>query len=293
MLIAASHAVAFIVLSVAAVFDLKTTEVPDTVSIIGVVAGLGLHLLASIPQMNFSTITSAGILLSDPFIWIQAFGDPLIWSLGAGAVFSLYGWGLYFLKMWGGADAFAMSVLGFAAPYAISGTGISFGLSIFLNILFLGMIYSLGYAVYKSRGTNALSKTWKMVRQQEKRISLEIMFAGALSAMMSISGFYVSLLYFTILLSLIFLYRYLKVIQDDLMTKELQVSDLEPGDVLDDSEEQGGKVKGITEEEIKSIDKEKVKIKTGIRFIPVFPVALLLTELGVGGLSIIAFILSL
>ncbi|MBC5793071.1 MAG: hypothetical protein H8Z69_03465 [Nanohaloarchaea archaeon] len=293
MYIAASHTIAFIVLSVAAVFDLKTTEVPDTVSIVGVLAGLGLHLTASIPHMDFAVLTNLATLLSDPLIWFQALGDPLLWSIGAGAAFSVYGWGLYFLGMWGGADAFAMSVIGFGTPYAISGTGISFGISIFLNILFLGMIYSLGYAFYISTGNNALSKTWKTVRTQEKRISMEIMFAGLLSAFMSVTGFYVSLLYFGILLGLIFLYRYLKVIQDDLMTKKIPVSDLEPGDVLDDTEEQGGKVKGITEEQINSIDKDKVRIKTGVRFIPVFPAALLLTELGIGGLSVIAFILSL
>jgi len=91
------------------------------------------------------------------------------------------------------------------------------------------------------------------------------------------------LFYFGFFLLLIFLYRFLKNIQDNLLSKEIPVSELEGGEVLAAEEEEGGMIVGITEEEIQELDQDTVEIREGIRFIPVFPIALLMTDvLGVG-----------
>jgi len=279
MLVFLSHALAFTVLSVAAVRDLLTTEVSDKISIIGVIGGLGLHLAASIPQMNFQTLLNTSILLADPIKWTMALGEPLIWSIGIGTALSIYGWGLYFLGLWGGADAFAMSILGFAAPYGLNGPGFIHVGTLFITILIVGFIYTIGYALYLSRGKKPLKRTLSLIKQQEKRISIEILGAAILSALTSFSSVKISIAYFGFFLFLIFIYRFVKVVQDDMMTREIKVEDLEPGEVLAADEEKGGKVKGITQEEIDQIDTEKVNVREGVRFIPVFPIALLLTEI--------------
>lgn len=285
MLVVLSHALAFSVLFVASIFDLETTEVPDSVSVVGIVGGLLLHALASFnSSMSIETLTSLSILLSEPLTWISGLGDPLIWSIGIGLIFTLYGWGLYFLKMWGGADAFIMSALGFAAPYSLSGTGFMHAIDLFLNILLVGFLYTMAFAFYKSWNRIEIwQNTAEQIKSEEKRIGLEIVGAGLISVMGIITDSYSGLLYFGIFLALIFLYRFLQNVQDSLMSYEVPVEELEGGEVLAEDEEFGGKIKGITEEQIGSLEKDTVKIRQGIRFVPVFPIALLVTELGLAG----------
>jgi len=286
-LIVFSHIVAFSVLFIAAISDLKTTEVPDIFPAIGVAAGLILHGLASYnTNMDVSTLLEIQLLLNSPLEWLQALGDPLIWSLVVGTVFSIYGWGLYIMGMWGGADAFAMSVLGFATPYSLTGPDVLFSINLFLNIMIVGMLYTLLFAFYKSvQNRGVWSQTWKDIKQQEKRITVEIILSAAICLIGVYTGSFNGLVYFIFLVSMIIIYRFLLNIQEDVLTREVSVSELEPGDVLASSEEQGGKVVGITQKEIDSIKAERVTIREGVRFIPVFPIALVLTSVLGGGIS--------
>lgn len=274
-----SHIIAFCALFVGAIFDLKTTEVPDSVNIVGVVSGIMLHAYASLQLVRPDILLSSAVLFS-PFEWFMALGEPLAWALGVGVVFSLYGWGLYFLGMWGGADAFAMSVLGFAAPYAVSGPSLIYPLSLFAAVLVAGFIYSLLFGFYKTaQNPDVIRDTVELIKEQEKRISLEIIGAGLISGVAAFSSFRLGLIYFILLLFLILLYRLFRNIQDGLMVEEVPVEELEGGEVLAEEEELGGKIEGITEEDIESIEKDTVEIREGIRFIPVFPIALLLVDL--------------
>lgn len=285
MLIVLSHVLAFSTLFLGAIFDLKTTEVPDAVSIVGVVGGILLHFLASLNAgFDFNTLLNFSLIFQNPVSWLQALGDPLLWCLGVGAVFSIYGWGVYFLGMWGGADAFAMSVLGFAAPYSVAGFGVMHGIDLFLNIMIVGFLYTLLFAFYQaSKQPSVWKDTWNQLKQQEKRVSAEVLGAGLLGFIGEYTGSFNGLFYFGFFVLLIFLYRFLKNIQDDLLSKEVPVSELEGGEVLSAEEEEGGMIVGITEEEIEELDQETVEIREGVRFIPVFPVALVMTDvLGIG-----------
>lgn len=281
MFIVLSHALAFAALFLGAMFDLKTTEVPDPVSIVGVLGGILLHFMASLNAgFNLNTLLNLSLIFQNPVSWLQALGDPLLWCLGVGTAFSIYGWGIYFLGMWGGADAFAMSVLGFAAPYSISGFGFLHGIDLFMNIMIAGFLYTIIFAFYKaSKEPEIWENTWNQIKEQEKRISLEIIAAGLLGFIGEYTATFNGFFYFGFFVLLIFLYRFLKNIQDNLLSKEVPVSDLEGGEVLAAEENhQDGKIIGITEDEIKELDQETVEIREGIRFIPVFPVALLMTD---------------
>lgn len=279
MFVLLSHIIAFLTLSAGAIMDLKTTEVPDSLNVAGVVGGILLHLIASLGSMDYSTVFSAALVM-DPVSWFTALGEPLVWSLGVGAAFSVYGWGLYFTGMWGGADAFAMSVLGFAAPYAVTGPGILYPFSAFVAVLLSGFIYTLLFGLWKSfKNPEVFGETVRELKQNERRISLEIVLATAISAVTAFFNPALGMTYFVFLLAMIFLYRYFRNIQEGLMEKEVPVDELEGGEVLGEDEELGGKIEGITEEDIESIEKDTVVVREGIRFVPVFPVALLLVDL--------------
>lgn len=312
MFVVFSHILAFSALFVASISDLYTTDVPDIFGVVGIAGGLSLHAAQAFVTGSF---------------------DPLFWSLGVGAVFSLYGWGLYLLGMWGGADAFAMSVLGFAAPYSLSGPGYLHSVNLFVNIMLLGFLYSVLFAVYRaSRSGGVFRKTLKRLNVQEKRISLEVLFAGLIAAVMEFVGL-PGLVYFVSLVVLIFLFRFFRVLEQESMSEKVEISELEPGAVIDleqidiglareknslgkflesfrDRLEDIGlgklgsglegierrvgfpEVVGVEKEEIKKLRDsgvETVEVKTGVRFVPVFPVALALTDIsGMGILLLIS-----
>lgn len=278
MLVLFSHIAAFCALLAGAISDLRTTEVPDSFNVAGVLAGVILHLAASVPQMDPETLLSFAIF-SEPVSWLSALGEPLVWSLGVGAMFSLYGWGLYYLGMWGGADAFAMSVLGFASPYAISGPTLLYPISLFVAVLLSGFAYTMVFGVYKSfLNPEVLGMTWREMKDNEKRISAEVLAAATVCAVVASVRPQLGVVYFAFLLFMIFLYRYFRNIQDELMVEEVAVDDLDGGEVLAEEEELGGKIEGITQDDIDSIEKDSVVIREGIRFVPVFPVALMLVD---------------
>lgn len=309
MLVLFSHLVAFSTLFIAAISDLKTTDVPDVFGLTGVLGGIALHAGAS---------------------YVTGSLDPLLWSLGAGIAFSLYGWGFYLLGMWGGADAFAMSVLGFAAPYSLSGMGLLHGVNLFVNIMLLGFIYSLIFAAYRAlQEGGVFRETARLVEEKEKRIAVEVLAAGAFSAAIQYAGMN-GALYFVSMVALIFLYRFFQVLQDEAMAEEVSISELETGAVVDletidisiareknglgrsieslrekletrnlpgsehlrNLEERAGypQIVGVTGEEIDQLEEsdiEKVEVLSGARFVPVFPVALAVTDIFGGGLLLL------
>ncbi|MFT4892397.1 MAG: hypothetical protein ACI8Z7_000169 [Candidatus Nanohaloarchaea archaeon] len=278
MFVVFSHIIAFSVLFTASVFDLKTTEVPDSLNVVGVLAGIGLHFMASVRYIDYTAFFSS-MVVSAPVQWFFSLGEPLAWSLGIGLAFSVYGWGLYFLGMWGGADAFAMSVLGFAAPYAVSGASLIYPISVFAAVLVAGFLYTLGFGFFKLlHNPGIVQETWSEIKQNERRVSLEVLGAAVISGVAALTSLELGLIYFISLLFMILLYRLFQNIQNTLMVREVAVEDLEGGEVLGEDEALGGKIEGIDQKDIDSIEKESVEVREGIKFVPVFPLALFLVD---------------
>jgi Flp pilus assembly protein protease CpaA len=310
MFILISHILGFLGLSAAAIYDLKTTEVPDAASIFVIVSGLLFHGLAS---------------------WQQGSLTPLIWSVSAGLVFGLYGWGMYYFGMWGGADAFVMTALGFAAPFAInSAPSILYPANLFVNIMLVGFIYTIGFSIYKAaRSENIGRKTFAKLAENRRRITLEllggIVISAAISAYTSLNG----AVYFGLIFGLIIATRFLKSIEESEMKTTLPVPEISEGDVVETEkidmehvrkenligaaisriEEVTGSKKlasvrekygyseivGITEDEIQRLEEqdiEEVEIKEGIRFVPSFPVALLITDTVGAGVFLMAALIN-
>ncbi len=307
MLIVFSHVLAFSVLFIAAIWDLYTTDVPDFLGVIGVIGGISLH---------------------GAHAFVTGSIDPIMWSLGAGLVFSVFGWGMYLLGLWGGADAFAMSVLGFAAPYGIGSISALHGVNLFVNIMIVGFVYSLLFAFYRAlRSGTVFRKTLSRIKEDERKISAEILLGAVLAVAAEFTGLN-GIVYFTAIVSLVFLFRFLKVLEEEEMKFDKSIEDIEPGDVvslenldigvareknmtgrylellrvksgeigfssigdrLEPLENRIGypAVVGITEDEIEELVNEgveSVEVQTGARFVPVFPVALLITSAYGGGI---------
>lgn len=271
MLVLVSHAVCFLTLAAGSIQDLLTTEVSDQIPATAVASGILLHAAAS---------------------YLGSTWMPLKWSIAAGAVFSIYGWGMYYIGMWGGADAFSLSALGFAAPYGLSGIGAMHAVNLFVNIMIVGFVYTLIYAFYKAYDTGGVvESTVEEIVDEKIRFLSEIALASAFGAV-ALQVFNANILYPVLAVSMVFLYRFLKQLEDGVMVTEKQVEDLEEGEVVT-SGEVGKQVKGITQAEIDSLDVGKVTVKTGVRFVPVFPIALLITDLYGGGMGFLMMLFSL
>ncbi|MFB6245339.1 MAG: prepilin peptidase [Candidatus Nanohaloarchaea archaeon] len=267
MFVLASHVIAVAALTVGAAWDLATTEVPDHLPATAVVAGLVLHGVKSFLSGELT---------------------PVFWSVTIGSVFSAYGWGLYFSGLWGGADAFSMSALGFAAPYSLAGPGYSHFLGLFINVMFVGFVYTMVYAVFRAATEGGFLKNWFEDLAARK---------GRILAVSAVSAFLVSLtllldsasLYFFLFVPGYLLYRFLKVLEEEAMREEVKAERVEPGQVVE-AEGADDRIRGISEEEIDELGDETVVVKTGVRFVPVFPVALVLTDLSIGGTRLIMFL---
>lgn len=271
MLVLVSHVVCFLALAAGSVQDLLTTEVSDQIPAVAVVSGILLHGAAS---------------------YLGSTWMPLKWSLAVGAAFSVYGWGMYYMGMWGGADAFSLSALGFAAPYGLSGFGLMHSVNLFVNIMIVGFAYTLLYAFYKAYETGGVvESTFEKIVDEKIRFLSEIALASAFGAF-ALQVFNANIWCPVLAVSMVFLYRFLKQLEDGVMVAEKPVEDLEEGEVVT-SGEVGKQVKGITQEEIDSLDVDKVTVKTGVRFVPVFPIALLITDFYGGGMQFLVMLFSL
>lgn len=265
MYLVLSHVLAFCALCVNSFYDVfsEKGDVPDLPAVAAIAAGIILH------SVHAYTVGS----------W-----TPVIWMAGIGLAFTAYGWLAYWKGLWGGADAMGITVLGFAAPYAVSGPDLLYPVNIFINIMIVGLLYTVAFAIHRaSKSEGFVTRTKERVLDDRRRIPVEIAGAAVFSAYAGSVGLN-PFMYFAGLVFVIFLYRFLKVLEESEMTRTMAVEDLEGGEVV---KEQGGLIEGISEEEIEELDVEEVEVQEGIRFMPVFPVALLITDLFGGGVTVL------
>ncbi|MFB6203395.1 MAG: prepilin peptidase [Candidatus Nanohaloarchaea archaeon] len=259
-----SHALAFASLFVASLFDLDTTDVPDLFSAIGIAGGILIHGYHS---------------------WLINSWEPLMWSLGVGAVFSAYGWFAYYQGMWGGADALAIGVLGFAAPYT-GNPSVFDPVNLFVNVMLIGFLHTFAYSVYRSWGSNVLELTRERIGDEKKRMVLEAGLTTGFILMLARSGLN-WIPYAAIFYSFIVLYRFFKVVQNDLMYETVPVEELEGGEVAAPGQGFGDRIVGLEQEDIEEYDGDEIDIRMGVPFMPVFPAALLVTDLFGAGMFLI------
>ncbi|MDY6768798.1 MAG: A24 family peptidase, partial [Candidatus Nanohaloarchaea archaeon] len=124
--------VAFVLagVSYAAYLDLRTSEVPDWVSL---------------------TVAAGSLLYYGYQSAVAGTAAPLLASLISGTVLFALGWTMYLAGMWGGADAFVLGAVGYALPSLPAGYGGAaapwpFPFSLLMTVFTVGAVYSVVYA---------------------------------------------------------------------------------------------------------------------------------------------------
>ena len=204
--------------SIAGLYDLKTTNIPDSVAISMIVIGFTIHAYEGLTTNNFSNLINASIYTS---------------------VLLLFGLLMYRLGQWGGGDGeLLIGIVSLLPTYPLIQTLFPFAFSFFINTFFVGAVYSFVFVAFYVLSKKELKgKFWE-------NFSLSIR-----------KGFY----------------------------KKIPVKDLKVDDMLGENIPKlslSQKIlRGLTAEEVKKIKKLKkyVVIKEGIRYGPVFPIALILT----------------
>ncbi len=248
------------------IYDLKTSNMLDPIAWIMIALGIGLHAYES-------------YLTGNLFI--------LEWCLIVVTLFFLFSLFMYYRGYWGGGDGEMLIAYGALLPFGTC-HDILFSLNFFINVFFVGGFYSLAYSLFLLKKEKRILK--KVKRELKSYEKFFLVFLGAIAGAFAVAIF--SPFSFPLLLAaaFIFLYppllKYSKIVENYIFKRRIPVTRLKANDVLgEDIPEVGLKaklVRGLSEEEVRKIRKVRkyVVVKDGIRFIPVFPIALVLAIFG-------------
>lgn len=259
MIIDFSVIFAFSTLFVASIFDVRSQkgDVPEIILYVGVASGLILHIIYSLTNSTFT---------------------PILYSLVAGLLLGAYGYFAYRKGMWGGADFLGLLILGVSTPYFLGVMGV---FDLIVNVMMVGFLYAAGFGFYRGLKSNTAREDF-ISRLKESR---KVVFGGLLgSAAFSIFAYSQGLnglLYFLSFSFMIFLYYFMVSVEENLLVQKVDASEVEVGDVLAE-----GEIRGVEEEDLEELEGE-VKLKEGIRFMPVFPIGLVLTVYGISFLELL------
>jgi len=240
-------------------WDLKTTNVPDVVGITMITTGLGLHALES---------------------YLIGSWNPLYYSLMFAGVFLLFGLIMYFSGQWGGGDGELLVGIGALLPTSIISTMFPFSVSYFINLLFVGSIYSIIYSFFLIRNNKKILKQF-IKSFDKKTITAIIILIAATIVIYLTSNIMLSIISMLMVLLLV-LQKYAKAV-DDGFYKKIPVSKLNIDDMIGENIPKlkifKNRIRGLTKAEVKKIKKSKkyVIIRDGIRWSMAFFLTLLFT----------------
>jgi hypothetical protein len=248
-------------------WDLRTTEFPDWLPYAMIALALGVRLVFSFLLGDFSYI---------------------MYSIIIGMAFLGFGLLLYWSRQWGDGDAWLLGAMGFLWPdsggFAVA-TVLPFPAALLFNFFFIAFFYLLVYSVALGLRSPRISRGFlKELGQARKDIGRVVgAFAVACAALIGYVAWQLavpvwSLLYILafppLLLSVLVFTRYGRFVENSLFKKSIPASRLRVGDVLIKD-----RWRGLTEKEVRALKKRggEVWIKEGVRFAPVFVIAVLVT----------------
>ena len=265
-------AIAFAGTTIAAIWDLKTTEVPDQLPYIMIAIALLFY--------GYQSLVGGSFL-------------PILNSLAYGLAFLGFGAFMYYIGQWGGADSWILAAVGFllpAAPQGFTSTILPFPVSYFINMFIVGAVYMLLYAfVFALRNRIILSGF-----VSDLKASANVLVIGSIGLLVLFyvvglnitkifygavdftRAFYISLYPLVSVIVLYIVWRFAKSVELYGFRKKIPVSKLNVGDMLLSEK----KLIGVTKEQIekfKKSGKRYVDIKSGVPFAVAFPIALLVT----------------
>lgn len=262
--------------SIAAIIDLKTTEVPDNIPYTMAASAVVLKLLYSIHTNNFSYLVDSVIV---------------------GMAYLIFGFLLYYTGQWGGGDAKVLAAIGFLLPSIPSEfsaqLSFAFPVAYLINLFFIGSIYMIVYSLALTLLNPLIAREFfSETRGQYRQLFVEMVLASSsvvaipyiiLNSMRLPHTIFISFIPSIVVLSLgmIFLLRFLKVVERVAFRRKIPSEKLREGDMIgDDIDELGMKsrlIRGITNDEVAKIRlvRKEVWVKEGVRFVPAFPLSLI------------------
>lgn len=267
-------AIALVGSSLAAAWDLRTTEIPDKIPSIMVIIAFIIHITKAFLTWSYLSFISSVIV---------------------GLGFFGFGFLMYYLGQWGGGDAKLLGAIGFLLPDSKSLNLHLFfplPLSYMVNVFLIGAIYMLLYAAVLAMRNRKIIKEFKKDIKASSRFI--IVSSAALFLAFVLIGFYFTNFYLgntnvkliltnsipplLLTISFFIIWKFARIVENVGFKKRVSVHELKVGDVLLSSR----LWEGITEKELRAIRKSEKKyvwIKEGVRFAPTFPLALLATVL--------------
>jgi Flp pilus assembly protein protease CpaA len=256
--------------SLAAAWDLKTTEIPDVIPHAMIAFAIIFYVAQSYLAWSY---------------W------PLLNSVVIGLALLAIGFVLYYTGQWGGGDAKILAAIGFLLPtYPIQTSLVSFSFSYFINVFLIGAAYMIIYALFMAiMNKKIIYGFFKKIEESKKIFTLG--FITLFASLIIVNFFIMRSLglpfsYKTIISNsafpslatacLFLVWKFARTVEEVGFRKKIKISQLKVGDVLFESKVWDG----ITEKELKKIRASKKRyiwIKEGVRFAPTFPLALLFT----------------
>lgn len=256
--------------------DIKTREIPDTLSFGMIFLGISISLGASILFWSYKPILSSVV------------------GLAAGSAIGLLS---YYTGQWGGGDAKVLMGLGSLIGldlFTLSNGVPEFGLFM-INLVLFGAIYGVlwlsGLAV---KNWNIFRPEFRELRRKRKIIRLRIIILSAVF-LFTIMVFafnpefiMIAIVYILLLFLMIFLYLFVivKAVENTCLKKEIPIKKLTEGDWILEKVKLRNADKfiytktGITAKGINMLiksGKKKVLVKEGIPFVPSFLIAYIIT----------------
>jgi len=268
-----------IVLAAASVTDIKKREVANWLVFSFITVVLALRALVWILTGNWAYFVYA-----------------LIYGAGAFIIAML----LYYGKAMGGADA--KLLMGLACAFATAPIFLNFNYNIYLlgissffvknsfifdfvvNCLFVGLVYSLVYSfVLAFFHKKQFVKSFSELSKKKKIFQIVFIILGLGLLAMAFYN-YIFLVLGVFVLIFPYLYIFVKSVEDSCLTKMKSWNELTEGDWIVNSVSIDGKAikpsaDGLSQEDILLIKKsgQKVLVKDGLPFVPVFLISLIVS----------------
>ena len=263
----------------AAIFDIKTKEVPDWLNFSLIAIGVAIFTLKSISEKSFL---------------------PLLYSLGYLGAFFILANIMYYTKQWGGGDSKLLMGIGATLPvyptilnkFFSPGITINFPITILINLVIVGAVYGLLWTVFLlfKHKTNFIKeyKKLNLKKKQLNKILLIIFGIGILISFLATKENALRIVFSTIFavpLITNYLLTFTKSVELTSMYKKINTSNLREGDWITDKIIVNGetvyspKSVGVTNKQIEIIKKHKkeVIVKEGVAFIPAFLIAIIIS----------------
>ena len=256
-------------------FDLKTTEIPDEIPLAMVVLGV-------LTRFGYSLFT----------------GDWSFFLLPAiiGGGFFGFGFLMYYSGQWGGGDAKILGAIGIlmgTLPQGIAASSVfPLFMNLIVNVFLVGAAYIIIYGIIMAARDTRIKDHF--LKSLKGSVNEFIIFFVLILAVVGVNTYVFWANFGVLNLWLIggtaagvtgfyLLWKFLKSVERVGFNKKISTKNLREGDMLGEDIKKlklsKKLIRGLTKEEISKIRKHKktIWIREGVRFAPVFPIAVLTT----------------